>query len=102
MKIEEFKRTLQSIYILLDSICEDFWSEKVKKLAEKDVKKFSSRDIEEVLSWFGGMGSINDLLISHYNGHDVTQENENKKNDELDFLRDAIYEQAVTLRKDLS
>ena len=46
-----------------------------------------TRQAEDVKSWFGGMGSINDLHLCKLNGHSVDPENETIANAEL---RDSI------------
>lgn len=53
----------------------------------------------EVLSWFGGMGSLNDLWISAANGHRVTELNRRDANVELDRLRRAVHDAALTLAR---
>lgn len=56
---------------------------------------------DHVLGAFGGMGSLNDLLILGANGHVVRPEKESTVNDRLDDLRGAIWADATALRHDL-
>ncbi|QFT54454.1 hypothetical protein [Microbulbifer sp. THAF38] len=45
-----------------------------------------------VLSKFGGMGSINDIYICAANGHNIKPEHEMQANTELHELLERIYE----------
>jgi hypothetical protein len=56
---------------------------------------------DHVLGAFGGMGSLNDLLILGANGHAVGPEEESIVNDRLADLRTAIWDDATVLRHDL-
>lgn len=44
-----------------------------------------------VLGWFGAAGSLNDVIICRYNGHDIDEKNEKNVNDHLSTLRDSIF-----------
>ena len=46
---------------------------------------------EKLLKEFGGMGSFSDLVLSHLNGHSITEEEEKSANSKLDKLRQRIY-----------
>lgn len=81
--------------VLLRSVGEVFWSNKIHvALKEKEREDFLLR---EVLSWYGGMGSLNDLVISEYNGHVLKGKDEERLNQELDQLINLMYEEAVRL-----
>ena len=54
--------------------------------------------IQHVLGAFGGMGSLNDLLILGANGQTVRHEEESAVNKRLDGLRGAIRDDATALR----
>jgi hypothetical protein len=43
----------------------------------------------EILGLFGGMGSLNDVLISRLNGHDV--DNESTANEQLDRMTSQLW-----------
>lgn len=55
--------------------------------------------LDEILSWYGGMGSFNDLVISEYNDHLVESRDEDKLNDELSHLRNQIYKEVLRLKQ---
>ena len=54
--------------------------------------------IEHLLGAYGGMGSINDVLISPHNGHDVSEHEGEATTAELRRLLSAIYDSASGLR----
>jgi hypothetical protein len=56
---------------------------------------------DHVLRAFGGMGSLNDLLILTANGHNVRPDQERAVNGRLWQLRDIIWEDATALRHGL-
>ena len=56
--------------------------------------------LDEILSWYGGMGSFNDLMISGYNNHLVNEKDEETINNELDRIRNQIYQEVVRLKRD--
>jgi hypothetical protein len=80
---------LGDLLVLLESVRDPFWSDKVRATLAATV------DPREVLSWFGGMGSLNDLVISPLNGHLVTPDQEGPANQRLDDLRWSIYHLAA-------
>lgn len=82
---------------LLRSIGETYWSAKLANVASR--APLSSRDASEVLSWFGSMGSFNDLVVSSLNGHPVDPREEGRINARLDLLRRTIFEAANTLAR---
>jgi len=55
--------------------------------------------LDEILSWYGGMGSFKDLVISEYNDHLVESRDEDKLNDELSHLRNQIYKEVLRLKQ---
>lgn len=77
---------------LLASVGELFWSEKLHCFANSTKSKLSSYEIDEILSWYGGMGSFSDVYISPYNNHTISEEQVNIVNSKLSKLRDSIYD----------
>jgi hypothetical protein len=55
-------------------------------------------DPAELLAWYGGMGSLNDLVIARMNGHKIEPSEEIAENRRMDELRALIYEELVKLR----
>ena len=85
---------LRKLLALLEGVKERFWSEKVRRVLEKE-----PTDPREVLSWFGGMGSLNDLIISPLNDHVERPEREGLVNQQLDDVRSSLYRLALTMRE---
>jgi hypothetical protein len=86
------RRLLVDLAMLLSGVSESRWSAKVKEASE-----MADIDADEVLSWYGGMGSINDLIIAGVNGHSVEPERERDLNDRLAQLRSEVFETASAL-----
>lgn len=84
---------------LLRSIGEIFWADKIKAVIQDSDKGLDIYKLEEILSWYGGMGSLNDLIISVHNDHVLNGQDEEKLNDELAKLRDDIYQEAMRQKK---
>ena len=84
---------------LLRSVGETFWADKIQSALKKDGGTIDIYLLEEILSWYGGMGSFNDLLISSYNDHLVDEKDEERLNDELNRLRSQIYQEATCLKR---
>lgn len=82
---------------LLTRAQEGFWSEKIDRMAVTDAEQVNSEIVSDILSWFGGMGSFNDLLISQANGHQILPDDEDRANGDLETLRNQIYEAATEL-----
>jgi hypothetical protein len=83
---------LRDLLALLEEVRDQFWSEKVRAALERRIV-----DPREVLSWFGGMGSLNDLIISPLNGHVVAPDQEGPANQQLDDVRSSIYRLATVM-----
>lgn len=97
--METLNSLLISCETLLSSVGESFWSEKIRYMLDRDIRDLDKEIPEEILSWYGGMGSFNDLQISKYNGHLVLRKDEDRLNDKLNDLRSGIYKEAVDLLK---
>jgi len=82
---------LRDCALLLRRVEASFWAEKLESIASMNEDQIGFYDVEEVLSWFGGMGSFNDLLISHVNDHNIAPADEDSANYELRKLRHQIY-----------
>ncbi len=82
---------------LLKDVGEEFWSSNLRNIIQQYTDEWSPSSIDRILSWYGGMGSFNDLMISTHNGHMIDEGDEEKLNDELDLIRDEIYLEANKL-----
>ncbi len=85
---------------LLRDAGEDFWAGKIRRLSLDREEPLPAHRVEEVLSWFGGMGSFNDLILSQYNGHAVEERDEMIVNCRLRELQHLIYLEAERLSKE--
>ena len=96
----DLKKHLQDCYQLLNDSGENFWKLKIKKmifLLEKDTNYQHVPD--EILSWFGGMGSFNDLILCKENGHSVV--NSTISNGNLSKFRETIAQSARAYQKSI-
>ena len=88
---------LARLVALLDSHGEQGWS----KWVGTDLRKLQAGDaaaLDDLLSAFGGMGSLNDLVLHPLNGHDIAQAEVNARNEQLDALRHEVWSEAIDLR----
>lgn len=90
---------LMTCEALLRSVRETFWAERIQTVLERGGTSLDLYSLKEILSWYGGMGSFNDLMISEYNDHLVKGKDEEKLNDDLNRLRNEIYQEAVRLKR---
>jgi hypothetical protein len=88
-------RTLEDLVLeavtLLDSVGESSWSSRLRSALATGVV---NRDA--ALSWFGGMGSFSDLVISPVNGHRCNAEEGPVWTAKLEALREGIFLAART------
>jgi len=84
---QEMRNLLAEIAALLDNVGEEFWSTKVRSAV-------ASLNVEEILSWYGVMGSLNDVIIAPENGHRLKREEQSAKNSKLDVLRRRMFDLA--------
>lgn len=84
---------------LLRSVGIVFWAEKLADVLQGCDGNLGLYRLNEVLSWFGGMGSLNDLIISPRNKHSVTAQDAPRLDRELHHLLDVIYNEAKYLQR---
>jgi len=82
---KKLRRVIAETIQLLESVGETYWSSRMRDAHSEPL------DLNLVLSWFGGMGSFNDLVIAAVNGHKVHCGNEMTENQRLDELRERMY-----------
>ncbi|MGV7221410.1 MAG: DUF6966 domain-containing protein [Nitrospinales bacterium] len=85
---------------LLRSVGEKFWADKINKVLNKGDETLDHYLLNEILTWYGGMGSFNDLIITEYNGHNLDGQDEEIVNAELISIRRAVYNELVRLIRD--
>jgi hypothetical protein len=98
--MEALVQLLIACETLLRSVGEKFWANKIQTALRKSECEIDTYLLEKILSWYGGMGSFNDLMISEFNDHLVKSKDEEKLNDELNRLRNQIYQEAVHLKRE--
>lgn len=99
MAMDALIQLLIACEALLCSVGETFWSDKIQSALKEGGNSIDIYLLEEILSWYGGMGSFNDLMISRYNDHLVDEKDEEKLNDELNRLRSQLYQEVVRLKR---
>jgi len=82
---------------MLRSVGETFWSDRLEHFSATRADEMRQADLDEILSWYGGMGSLNDLVICQQNGHQIANTDEDKVNRELADIRERIYQCALAL-----
>ena len=85
---------------LLEAVNEKFWLNKIKVVIGKASNDWDVKLLDEIISWYGGMGSFNDLIICNSNGHILKKEDEKRVNNKLSEIRTHIYQVAMNLKKE--
>lgn len=101
--VEDLLADLDQLSHLLTSVQAEFWAAKVNKVRHHiKAGAYTSASVE-MSGWFGGMGSLNDLIIHPTNGHKVTIEQTEALNTELQTLTSSLYHKVEThLREESS
>jgi len=94
--IQKLIDSLDEAQSLLDQYGVTDWGNWLEKDARL-IKNLDFYGIEHLLSAYGGMGSINDLVIHHINGHKIKEPEVNSVNERFDLLRTKIYSLAKKL-----
>jgi hypothetical protein len=84
-EIQELVELLNATKLLLAKYGETQWSEWLAKDSLL-IENLDLHGVEHLLSAYGGMGSINDVLIHPANGHKIQEADVAKVNDELRSL----------------
>lgn len=82
---------LANCQVLLRSVDEEYWTNKIKKISEGSSNGFDNILLGEMSSWCRAMGSFNDSLISELNGHILGGRNEKQLHSKLEEIRAEIY-----------
>ncbi|MCJ8272045.1 MAG: hypothetical protein MJK04_21945 [Psychrosphaera sp.] len=91
---------LVSCEALLRSVGEEHWANKIKCALARAKGPAGNNSLQGVFSWYGGMGSFNDVLICVENGHVLKGRNEGVLNYEFRRLKEDIYDQLQLLKAD--
>jgi hypothetical protein len=70
--MESYKLALEALHYLLSKTGASFWA----KWIETDIKLAEENTVDHHLSAYGGMGSLNDVVICVLNNHAITKEQE--------------------------
>jgi hypothetical protein len=87
---QALRQVLDETAGFLEKYGESVWSTRLRRATMK-----STIDVREICTWFGGMGSFNDLIIAQINGHHIEPGAEQTANAKLAVLRHKIYELAT-------
>lgn len=107
MERARYRAVVDSEQVLLDALAqladlleqhgEDHWAQWFRT----DLTRLQRGDgyaLDHVLRAFGGMGSINDLMLCQANGHAVAPSDEAALDDQLRGLLDLVHRAATALR----
>jgi hypothetical protein len=100
--LEQILANLKQCETLLRNVGEKFWADVLLGIIVGSSEKSVNVTLDEILSMYGGAGSINDLVISKYNGHTVDSSTEEKINNNFNKLRVELYHQVVLEEKKIS
>jgi len=91
---------LDETITLLDQHGESHWV-RWMRATRAEVQAHDAHGLDRLLQAYGGMGSFNDVVLTHLNGHQIDPNEEPSVNERLDALRSSMYENASALRHDL-
>lgn len=83
------QRQLRRLSALLGDVGEQHWAEWSFRVASQLAE--GTAGPEQVRRAFGGMGSLNDLIVHPANGHHVEAKKVDRVNRKLDLLRSRVF-----------
>jgi hypothetical protein len=87
--INRLMQVLEAIEGLLRTHGENFWAEWIDS-ADMRLRNSDAYGLDELVSFYDGIGSLNDLIICPENGHVIRREDEEQVNAHLkDLLEEA-------------
>jgi len=98
-EIEELGTLLSQAVNLLSSVGEERWANWLS-VDEQRIRRLDFYGIEHLLSAFGGMGSINDLVLHPINGHKIEDQDVNSTNERWQDLLKRIGSLARKLKSE--
>jgi hypothetical protein len=94
-----FSEALKSMYFLLDFCGESHW----KQWIAEDIEAWEDRhSVQHHLSAYGGMGSLNDIVVCKANGHTIEQSEEPWLNHTFGDLKSVCYYLAKNIPAEFS
>ena len=98
MKVDNLIKSLVEFRSILAHVNEAFWIKKIDNVLKR---KIDLNSCIEILSWYGGMNSLNDLIICKENGHTLKDEYEDDINKKIEISLDIIYEETKKIKKNI-
>jgi hypothetical protein len=98
-EVERLARLVEATVNFLTTYGETHWS----AWLARDAARIRARDyngLKHLLSAFGGMGSITDLLLHPANGHKISEAEIDHVNDRLRSMLNEVHELALRLSKE--
>ncbi|MDB5676862.1 MAG: hypothetical protein JWM65_3844 [Sphingomonas bacterium] len=92
--VQRLLDAMRELHVFLSQQGEDFWSGKIAKAADS-VAQSDGWGLEQFLGMFGGMGSLNDLVL--YNGAEYSR----AEDEQLDRMRAKAWNLADQLRHEI-
>jgi len=92
---------LDQAVLLLRRYSKDFWADWLETDRVK-IAKGDSYALDHLLQAFGGMGSLNDLIIHPVNGDVIEDSDVPAANEELTSLREEIWTTAKAMRREIN
>jgi hypothetical protein len=90
---ETLVEVMEQLVALLDQCSETLWCSRIRD----DLRLLKNQDAygaERFLSYFGGMGSLNDLVLCQLNGHTIDKSREDEANARFTTLKGHAWELA--------
>lgn len=84
-KTKELVETLDECILLLRSCSEEHWGHWIEGCADL-LRQGQITGLERFKGAFGGMSSINDLVLHPVNGHNLKESEVDKRNEQLNAL----------------
>lgn len=95
--VDDLLRLLADAVKLLEGSGEEHWAASLRH----DLDRLTRGDgyaVDHLLNGYGGMGSINDVVISPHNGHGASEDDGEVATARLRTLLSTIYDNAKDLR----
>ncbi len=99
LRYRQLLRHLHEAERLVQRVGEDHWATWLAHNRTR-IERGDGHGLLSLLQGFGGMGSINDLVLSRLNGHSVDQSEIESLNDQLRRSLHVIHEQALVIGTD--
>jgi hypothetical protein len=99
-RVERLLARLDEGIALLAQHGESHWARWMRTV-RAEVQLFDAHGLRRLLQAYGGMGSFNDVVLTHLNGHQIDPKQERIVNERLNALRSSMHSDATALLHDL-